>query len=167
MKNNNSIIINNEDSVYNNLKRLKTITLRLRLVGLYIAIITAFSITLELTTMSYNSIYFPKEQIKFIIYTMFIVSLIFLIFYDKMRRSGDAIYEEISDELQWDIKKYKKFEFNIEKNKPSLDARIILREYINTTDLPLTRGSYGVTVYTLINLGALILYALPAYSKRY
>jgi hypothetical protein len=82
-----------------------------------------------------------------------------------MRRRGDIIFEELSDELQWNFKKTMKSESTVDrKDRPGFQARLALREYTTSIDLPLSRGRNGSLFYVPFNIILLIIF-LIAYGN--
>jgi hypothetical protein len=75
--------------------------------------------------------------------------------YDNLRRVGDSLFEEISDELQWYIlKKYSSpdSEDEVISQRPPINERVILRQYALTTKLPLTNYGLGIINYAVVNI---------------
>ncbi len=81
-------------------------------------------------------------------------ALIELFRYDQIRREGDAIFEEISDELEWHMKSKNNVESPpSSSDSPNLRTRTILRKYVYTVDLPLAQGNPRISViYAFTNL---------------
>lgn len=82
-------------------------------------------------------------------------SLLFIIIFAAMRfeyfrKRGDVLFEEISDELAWNLtNKVSKEE--VSKERPSLKIRVILRSFVKTSDLPIVPGKYGPLSYIIAN----------------
>ncbi len=153
------------DKIHNVLGKLQTVSYRLRMFGMYVSIFTAGSFVSSL--LSFPSIYyFPPYIMLPLFFSFFAASFLLLIYYDRLRRRGDAIFEELSDELQWNLTRSFKSEAPRDTSRPDLEARVLLREYINTIDLPLTRGKQGITIYTAINLLSLILFVFSLFFQR-
>jgi hypothetical protein len=81
-----------------------------------------------------------------LVVTFVAVSLI--VYQDIQRRKGNVIYEEISDEFQR--------EGALPSGK-SLEARLILRSFVHSSELPLAPGRYGPLIYFLVNIAVTIL----------
>jgi hypothetical protein len=82
-----------------------------------------------------------------------------VVVHENLRKTGDALFEEISDELQ------RRFKRRTVSDKPSvsgepspyLAARITLRSFSSTADLPLVPGKFGPGLYAFVSVVQLIL----------
>jgi hypothetical protein len=89
---------------------------------------------------------------------LLILSISALLLYDRLISRGDAIYQEISDELEWQVKGLtnatdKKVPvYSSSKERPGLSVRLALRDFVLAARLPLVRGSQGGTYYLFINM---------------
>jgi hypothetical protein len=111
---------------------------------------------------TYNYSTYTVEQSFYIAASLSFIFLIICIFllitFDKQKRQGNVLFEEISDELQWWMLSKNSSDTNkennilVEKERPILRIRIALREFAHTTDLPLMRSSYGSIMYFLLNI---------------
>jgi hypothetical protein len=81
--------------------------------------------------------------------------LVFAVLHDQLRRTGDVIFEEISDEVQWHKQKHAG-EAVVALERPLLHVRIALRRYAIAADLPLVRGRAGAAAYVGLNVLVLI-----------
>jgi hypothetical protein len=75
--------------------------------------------------------------------------------HERRRKTGDALFEVISDEFQFGLQK-KMRRPSGSKRRPYLDARIVLREYSGAADLPLVPGKFGPGIYALLNIAFLV-----------
>lgn len=89
------------------------------------------------------------------------LTIVLIGIYDQFKRRGDALFEEISDELQWHItQRFTKPEKNNKQGEttnknsssPDLQLRITLRTFARSIQLPLTPGHLGPVIYVAINL---------------
>lgn len=79
-----------------------------------------------------------------------------LFMHEKLRKNGDVIFNEVSDELQWQLERDHDTSSNrAETERPQLLIRIILRSFIRNTDLPVAPGKLGPLVYFLLFTGLL------------
>lgn len=76
--------------------------------------------------------------------------LAFAIHYENLRKRGDVLFEEISDELQWNIRGVGAKP--LPEVKPSMSARLVLRTFARASDMPLIPGKLGPVGYVAINL---------------
>jgi hypothetical protein len=108
----------------------------------------------------------------FLSFIFFAISVFLLITYDKQKRQGNVLFEEISDELQWwtleknvsGIKK-KNDSNSLERERPILRIRIALREYVHTTELPLLKGTSSIALYLLLNILSAVSTAIAMYMS--
>jgi hypothetical protein len=147
-----------ESSLDHALRKLEYLTRILRMTGLYVFTSTVFCLVLSFLTILRIA---PTMAIFKIILYLAIgfggVSLVLVIFYESYRKQGEALFEEISDELQWHIR----FVGDNEKRstsdvRPGLEARVVLRFFARATDLPLVPGRFGPAVYVMVNIVALL-----------
>lgn len=68
--------------------------------------------------------------------------------FETRRKLGDVYFKELSDEIQ----AQRRFAESSPAGRPKLSARIALRSFAETADLPLIPGKYGPVSYILINL---------------
>jgi hypothetical protein len=80
-----------------------------------------------------------------------------LIGFDRDRRRGNSIFEEVSDELQWSVLTRAS---EPPRQRPDLAIRIALRGFNDASKLPITRGYRGVQIYGIVNV--LLLLAVVA-----
>jgi hypothetical protein len=82
-----------------------------------------------------------------------------LFHFDRVKREGDSLFEEISEELHWTIDKTVKSSNDLTggKGRPDLEARVIMRNYAANRELPLAPGKLGPMVYLVMAFGMFIL----------
>jgi hypothetical protein len=71
-----------------------------------------------------------------------------LFLYDRRRRHGDVLFEELSNELQWQAVSGSSIPKAAE-SRPSIENRVTLRNYVQASDLPLVPGKFGPTAYAI------------------
>ena len=84
--------------------------------------------------------------------------------FERLRKRGEGFFEEVSNELQWRGGKAKsKHDDPPERlgvapaaEKPGIEARVAMRRFIASTDLPLFPGRSGVSFYATFFLVGLI-----------
>lgn len=129
---------------------LEKATWQLRVIGIIILFFTLTVLSVPLINIV------RKYQINdlgfaFCVILTFI-NIFLTIFFDYLRKKGETIFEEVSDELHWYIGYEKGNSQNTSEKKPEIKIRILLREFVKTTDLPLIPGKYGPAVYIGINI---------------
>jgi hypothetical protein len=74
---------------------------------------------------------------------------------------ADSTYQEISDELQWDLnKRYQTEDSEQRKRRPELRIRIIMRTYATSSGLPFIKDRRGVGIYAAVNLIPLLIFII-------
>ncbi len=145
----NQLLFDKEIETYS-VNYLHRITKYLRLSGYLVIFSTVINLVLLLSS-SFPGI-FPLREASFfsVLFTIIIFGL--AIFYENQRKSGEAIFEEVSDELQWHIGYRSSIPNKVSEKKPELEIRIALRTFARTTDLPLIPGKFGPVLYIGINI---------------
>jgi hypothetical protein len=85
------------------------------------------------------------------------LTILWIVLYEAMRKRGETLFEEVSDELQWNVRKESQAKYPPADDRPMLNARIALRSFARATDLPLVPGKYGPGFYATINFVMLFL----------
>lgn len=114
---------------------------------------------------AFRTLNFIPEIYLGVLLTFAFVTFMALLRYDTHKRAGDAIYEEVSDELQWHLTREVKGESPQRKDRPELEMRVLLREYAIGTDLPLVRGPHGPMIYSILVIVSLVFYVVITYSS--
>jgi hypothetical protein len=152
---------NDNGELDSGLRQLERISGRLRLLGLIIILLTALNYGALAFTMLGFALHGSASLVTFLL--MYAVSSSIAVFitiftYESQRKQGDTLFEEISDELQWHIRqKHPGVQPVIPDDRPSLSARVILRAFARSTDLPFVPGKFGPTVYAVVNIFVLFL----------
>jgi hypothetical protein len=77
-------------------------------------------------------------------------TIILLSLHETLRKRGDALFQELSDELQWHVGR--RLESDMPRERPLLAARVSLRAFSAASELPLVPGRFGGAVYAGLNL---------------
>lgn len=145
------------------LEELNLITEQMRRKALVIFAFTLFNIFFPVFIFS-NVIYywtysaFREDKLSELLVNTSKVIWIIILFatlttiylYESSRRKGDVLFEEISDELEWNVKNHKAEQ--IANERPEINARITLRSFAKTTDLPFVPGRFGPAFYFVFNV---------------
>ena len=88
--------------------------------------------------------------------------LMFLYVWDRKRRRGMLLYEEISDELEWAHRTHRKRETPKMSlvDRPEFPVRLLLRQFLNAATLPLAPEGFGTSFYLLFYFLCVFLTAL-------
>lgn len=125
---------------------------RLRFLSIAVILSTALNFIVAIVTLvATSSVHFlDATVIGFIAASTVLLaaSLLSLAMYDQGRRVGDALFEEISEELAWRDTDEKVSG----RSPPKLRARVTLREYARTTDLLFVTGRLGPGLYAVTNV---------------
>jgi hypothetical protein len=77
--------------------------------------------------------------------------------YDRVRNYGDGIFIEISDEIQWFIRKGESNGGDSAGDvTPQVKYRMALRNFTTVEDLPVIPGKYGPLAYIAVNAAILL-----------
>lgn len=87
-----------------------------------------------------------------------LVSIFLVLQFDLLKRKGDIVFKELSDELQWYVRYGPEEQIAggepTAETRPELLTRIVLREYAYSTALPLVSSSAnGPALYAIVNGG--------------
>lgn len=80
----------------------------------------------------------------FLVFMLVFLCILILFRFNSLRNKGMVIYEEITDEIDWSRKR-KEF-----IHKPPIETRIIIKEFLKSTDLPFTSGTNGQAFYVIL-----------------
>lgn len=95
---------------------------------------------------------------------LFMATMWLIYRFDRVRSSGDLFFQEISDELEWYVRTTrgndittKQFHNTTHGARPSIETRIVLREFVQAAQLPLITGANGPLWYFIVNFALLVL----------
>jgi hypothetical protein len=143
-------VLHEGDHIFEYVDRLRFIGQKIQMLNLMLV----FSILLTSTPImmvalkGIRTIGYAIEPIYFLSTTGFFMAIMCLVLYDRLRKNGDNIFDEITSELQWmsptESLSNKQFVPDV---RPSLSVRIGLRDYVTSANLPFARGRNGPIVY--------------------
>lgn len=161
----------NAESLKIALEQLSYVTHRTQSTSSMVSIVTLVHVSFALALAFYFST--PLYMIRGYSVNLFVLifleigllvsSILVLLLYDRSISRGDAIYQEISDELEWQVKDLasnkdqKVHVYSSSKDRPGLSVRLALRDFVLAARLPLVRGSQGGAYYLFINMAIAIL----------
>jgi hypothetical protein len=135
------------------LKELRHITLMLRKYGGILVVILIMQIIilagfLVFSRFCYKCNFGVHNEFTLIVLLFSISALlmgVFLLFrFSRLKNRGMIIYEEITEEIDWSFKR-KEF-----IHKPPIELRILIKDFLKSSDLPFTSGNFGQAFYFLI-----------------
>jgi hypothetical protein len=140
--------------VFANLKRLVRITRTIEIVAMtvFILLISQMVILIASLLSLRRILYLHDTDLILMASFIFFITILALFVHERLKRNGDIIFNEVSDELQWSLesRRFPKSpnDFHSEKEqRPNITIRIILRTFIRNTDLPLAASRLGPLIY--------------------
>jgi hypothetical protein len=147
------------DSLDSALDVLERQSRRIRYIGSAIALGTIghfASFLLSFLTSSFATTFYAMVELAVAVPIFSVIT-----FYDREVAKADGLFQEISDELEWHVRgrshEARPTTSNRELERPRLRARLVLREFLNSTRLPFiarASGNFGggALIYLLMNL---------------
>ena len=132
--------------------QMQRIALRLRYLGL---------VMLMMTLMNLGSVAAAAVQLvsPFLVLqvsaSLFVLVVLVAMLFEQLRRRGEVIYGELTDELH-------RAHGEASLERPRISFRIALKNFASSLELPLIPGRYGASLYLLLNLGVIV-FAFLAY----
>jgi len=140
------------------MRELARLTGRLRLLASIVLgvtsvnFLTSLTIIVTLASSRYWDYWFVIQMAVIpISLTVLAIGAIWL--YERCKREGAVLYEELSEEFEWRISTRVQKPGREEDDVADLDARVTLRLYAAMTDLWFAPGRLGIAAYTVLNLG--------------
>jgi hypothetical protein len=145
--------------------------IRLRTLGLSSAVMTFVEVAAVLAAVGVLPLRVTitiAEALPTIVVGIGGVALMLLVVYDTTRKRGDALFEELSDELQWNVVNGSQggSKPGPDRERPPVDVRVRLRDYARATDLPFVPGRFGAAAYAAIDILMILVLALPYLGRR-
>jgi hypothetical protein len=139
------------------LEELRIITSRLRLLGLQALVLTIgnLAVALLVTAPDVIASYAVRDALRLTNIAATVAALALLGVHEGLRKRGDALFQELSDELQWFVGRAQAQE--VPADRPALTARVALRSFATAVDLPLFPGARGAATYAFVNIGIAVL----------
>lgn len=142
-----------EPSLEEALDRLEFLTGVVRRFGLFAFVSMITCVALCLLVILRMGLYQMALQVTFYLAIgLWIATIVSVTLHETNRKQGEAIFEEVSDELQWHVRYLGEYDKAPSSNsRPELRARVTLRSFTRTTDLPLIPGSFGPALYVAVS----------------
>ncbi len=141
------------------LSKLRRISSGLRLNGLltFLATLTNLAVTAFLLSRyatAWDNALLLVVPFRLVPLLAGLLAILCVALYEYLLRQGNILFDEISDELEWNVKGSHLSEGGaLTEKRPDLKVRMILRMFSRANDLPLFPGAYGPAIYVLLNLG--------------
>lgn len=141
-----------EDSQFSvQLKHLMLITRQLRSYSSYTIILLVFSLIFLTLVSIYRRQFSIGYDLNILTLGIWMYSLlniimgIFILYkFSAIRKQGMIIYEELTEEIDWSSKR-KEF-----IHRPPIETRIVIKEFLQASDLPFTSGANGQAFYLIM-----------------
>jgi hypothetical protein len=140
---------------------LGQVSMRLRMVGPVALVLSLanFAILLWGIVRSNRGDLYIAESMALTNLVLTVVTISVLGYFESLRKRGDAIFQELSDELQWYVGRsgsHSIFEGSSQssspRDRPLLEVRLMMRAFSAAAELPLSPGSSGGALYAFFNL---------------
>jgi hypothetical protein len=144
-------------------RRLNLTAGRLRVAGTLLALFTFSQIFVFVysITMVRQGLYLFPSPFQIILF-LALTNILLLVIRDVLKRVGDSLFEEITDEIQWSVIAGPKSD----RTRPPLAVRYTLRTYSKASALPIFDGDAGPAAYGLLNILTLVASAYLQYLLR-
>ena len=147
------------------IRRLNQISSNLRFDGILLALLTfvqMFVFVFLMTKLRSNDYFFPSPF--HVIFILALANILLLLIRDVLKRAGDSLFEEITDELQWSVIAGPRSDRS--RGRPPLAIRYTLRTYTKASALPILDGEAGPTTYGLLVIITLVASAYLQYLRQ-
>jgi hypothetical protein len=139
------------------IQELDLIGRRMRIISLVVVVCTVANVAQAFVWLLPFRLTFTASSISLAL-TLSVVGC--SIYFESLRKQGEAIYSELSDEFHRTRNSTTESEFS------NLRYRVTLRKFATAMDLPLIPGKFGPIGYIVVNIGILA-YVFQAFARRY
>ncbi|MBL8230948.1 MAG: hypothetical protein JNL98_20810 [Bryobacterales bacterium] len=149
-----------EPTVEGAIRRLSSIRERLSSLGLIAASITIVHFILAFwPPRSVNYAGRTEADVEYGV-ALGVFAVLAVVLHEALRKQGDAIFEEISDEFHRIGRSAETADTR------ALSARITMRSFTISSDLPLVPGKFGPSFYAFVNI-ALICFEIVIVGRKF
>lgn len=131
-----------------------TFNLRIFSIILFVFLLANIFVSVLLLLFFRKSSFFFQEIYFFFIFIPFL-GILFLFFYNHLKKQAFVIYEILVEEIEWN--------FNSENKKNNerlpIEIRVKIKKFLSSVDLPLAPGKFGQGIYFSLFLILIILNA--------
>ncbi len=139
-------------------KRLELIGNRLKLVSLYLLTATVLNLSIIFCALGkVIYIYNPFVTVLTLIATFNVFFM--ALWFDTLRKDGKSYYDEISGVLHATSKNE-----NNEFHDSSIMARVAVRKFMNSYEIPLIPGKFGPGLIVVINVLIVVFWATMSFN---
>lgn len=140
---------------------LGRVSTRLRTVGPVALVLSLANLAILLWWVARSNRwdYSVEESLALTNLAVTVTTISVLGYFESLRKRGDAIFQELSDELQWYVGRsgsHSVFEDaprgDSPRERPLLEVRLAMRSFSAAAELPLFPGSLGGAFYAVFNL---------------
>jgi hypothetical protein len=135
----------------------------LRILGIALAVGTAIAILWSPAAIVRRSPYEADDFWGWVVLIGF--DVLAALAFEALRKRGDAIFEELSDEFQWQLGSDKRRSAEIGLARPPIGLRITLRSFVAASDLLLVPGRFGPLLYAMINVIMFVLAVMIRWQR--
>lgn len=141
-----------ENELNSVLLELKSLTRRLELISFSCLSFTAANLGLMFLVLL--NVFTPNSYIQALSLICCLLSIISSVFFDRTKRKGNAMYEEVSEELRWNQPAAKELsgEIHTVEKIPDFYIRVILRSFVANAEMPLVPSKFGPSFYVFLNI---------------
>lgn len=145
------------------LSKLEKTGIQLKLVSSVLLTATLLNLSLVFAALG-RAIYLNYSFI-----TVLSVSITFTVFFlalwfDALRKDGKSYYDEISGVMHATSKNA---EYDYEMKDNSIMARVAIRKFMNSYEIPLIPGKYGPGFLVILNIMIIVLWVAMSYTNKY
>lgn len=145
---------------------LEMITTQLGTLGLVAAVATTLNVLVVMTYPFYRGSMIG-EHVAILSAGITLVCCVCVVLFEMRRKRGDAIFHEISDEFQWNIRAEYAAKEERASKRPRFRYRVVLRDFVQSSDLLLTPGRFGPLIYIAVNFAIVVASLVLRYSSLY
>lgn len=143
-------------------KKLDKIGITLKMISASLLTLSLFHGGLIISVIT-QLLYLGRREVTLLSMMMLVLIFFFSLWFDTLRKDGKSYYDEISGAMHGiDIEEEKHQEFKSD----SIKARVSIRKFMNSYDIPLIPGKYGASILLLFNIFLLIL-SVMLINKNY
>jgi hypothetical protein len=159
-----------DDDVLHAIRMLEAISVRLRALGLLVAALTVSNLGVVVAEVVQRATFTPRSTM--LMYLLIsggiaLTTLVAVSWFDSLRKRGNVLFQEVSDELQWFVGRGARLQETLPPVRPLLSARVALRSFASAGELPLVPGRLGPAGYAVMNVVCVLTAAVVYSAAQY